>query len=76
MVNWVFCTNCGWEWDIKELKLYYDENNNAVRCYCPNCNWNEFTKDSSEEDEELIRIMEDGDYEIYPLPGKMIYEEA
>ena len=76
METYVFCTNCGWEWKILELGVYYDNENNAIRCYCPNCNWNEFTEDNKEEDEELVRVMEEADYEDYSLEGITIYKEV
>jgi len=40
----IFCTNCGGEFLLKELKFTICKETNRVMGVCPLCNWNEFTR--------------------------------
>ena len=64
----VFCTNCGSEWYLSELKMTICPSTNHVKGICPECNWDEFSPDDD------IAVEEIENYEKYPEPK--FYVEA
>lgn len=66
----VFCTNCGGEFVLHELKFTINKETNSVMGVCPLCNWNEFTKDL----EDLSDYPED--YERTKYPEQSFYLEG
>lgn len=56
----VFCTNCGDEWYIREVKLTICKETNHLMGVCPCCHWNEFSIDDD------ITVVDE--YKIYPEP--------
>lgn len=48
MPDYFFCTNCGGEFSLSDLKFTICKNTNHVMGICPICKWNEFTKEESD----------------------------
>lgn len=62
----VFCTNCGMEWYLKEIKFTISTESNHLMGICPECHWNEFSVDDD------ITVNEE--YKVYPEPKFYIEE--
>jgi hypothetical protein len=70
--EWLFCGNCSFEYKLKELPLFYDEVDNSVKAFCPNCNFIEFVGEFNPQGEFDSHSQED--YKVYPKPERILKE--